>query len=215
MCIATAMHWPANADAMHGCMHSCLCSQHSFAGRRQLLVTIHRRHAVLDRVVRHGAHCKRHFSCCSHWFSRRASTKWCLDNTARGRAAKKKKGGGAGQKGGGGGGASSNGPIKPSGKVKEGCEPGTAACSDNPFKPLDTDGECRCRRAAYKEETRSIILSLDKVSKTAPNGKQILNKVGLGMYLGAKIGILGVNGVARSNQTSPLDLPASVCSIAA
>jgi len=62
LCIATAMHWPANADAMHGCMHSRLCSQHSFAGRRQLLVTTHRRHAVLDRVVRHGAHCKRHLS---------------------------------------------------------------------------------------------------------------------------------------------------------
>ena len=50
--------------------------------------------------------------------------------------------------------------------------------------------------AAYATETRSIILSLDRVSKTAPNGKQILKNVGLGMYLGAKIGVLGQNGAA-------------------
>lgn len=28
-----------------------------------------------------------------------------------------------------------------------------------------------------------MILTLDKVSKTAPNGKQILKNVGLGMYM--------------------------------
>lgn len=35
-------------------------------------------------------------------------------------------------------------------------------------------------RTAYEQETRKIILSLEDVTKVAPNGKQILNKVGLG-----------------------------------
>lgn len=36
------------------------------------------------------------------------------------------------------------------------------------------------RRAAYEQETRKIILSMDKVSKVSPSGKPILNGVGLG-----------------------------------
>ncbi len=42
-------------------------------------------------------------------------------------------------------------------------------------------------------------MSLDRVSKIAPNGKQILDRVGLGMYLGAKIGVLGQNGSGKSS----------------
>lgn len=53
--------------------------------------------------------------------------------------------------------------------------------------------------SAYSQETRKIILSLDRVSKVAPNGKQILKNVGLGMYLGAKIGVLGQNGAGKSS----------------
>jgi sulfate-transporting ATPase len=34
--------------------------------------------------------------------------------------------------------------------------------------------------------------------QVAPNGKQILSSVSLGMYLGAKIGILGGNGSGKS-----------------
>jgi len=49
-------------------------------------------------------------------------------------------------------------------------------------------------RSAYQTETRSTILTLDKVCKTAPNGKELLKNVSLGMYRGAKIGILGANG---------------------
>lgn len=49
-------------------------------------------------------------------------------------------------------------------------------------------------RGAYTQETRDIILSLDRANKTAPNGKQILKNVGVAMYLGAKIGFLGQNG---------------------
>ena len=50
------------------------------------------------------------------------------------------------------------------------------------------------RRGAYTQETRDVILSLDRATKTAPNGKQILKNVGVAMYLGAKIGFLGQNG---------------------
>ena len=53
---------------------------------------------------------------------------------------------------------------------------------------------CVVCRGAYSQETREIILSLDRATKTAPNGKQILKNVGVGMYLGAKIGFLGQNG---------------------
>jgi len=39
---------------------------------------------------------------------------------------------------------------------------------------------------------------MQKVSKVSPNGKQLLKNVSLGMYLGAKIGILGGNGAGKS-----------------
>ena len=32
-----------------------------------------------------------------------------------------------------------------------------------------------------------------------PNGKQLLKDISLGMYLGAKIGILGANGAGKSS----------------
>ena len=48
--------------------------------------------------------------------------------------------------------------------------------------------------AAYSQETRKVILSLDKVSLVTPQGKELLKNINLGMYLGAKIGILGANG---------------------
>lgn len=57
-------------------------------------------------------------------------------------------------------------------------------------------------RGAYGQETREIILSLDKATKTAPNGKQILKNVGVGMYLGAKIGFLGQNGTDPTSMLS-------------
>lgn len=52
--------------------------------------------------------------------------------------------------------------------------------------------------ATYAQETRKIILSLQGIRKVAPNGKQVLNNINLGMYLGAKIGILGANGAGKS-----------------
>jgi len=53
--------------------------------------------------------------------------------------------------------------------------------------------------SAYTQETRRTILTMHKVSKRAPNGKEILKNVSLGMYLGAKIGILGANGAGKSS----------------
>jgi ABC-type polysaccharide/polyol phosphate transport system ATPase subunit len=35
--------------------------------------------------------------------------------------------------------------------------------------------------------------------QTTPNGKQLLKNVSLGIYLGAKIGILGANGSGKSS----------------
>lgn len=43
-------------------------------------------------------------------------------------------------------------------------------------------------RAAYEQETRSIILSAQRLTKVAPNGKQVLKDVSVAMYKGAKIG---------------------------
>ena len=80
----------------------------------------------------------------------------------------------AGTGGGGGGGAKTGGNQghKSPGKVKEG--------------------------SAYQTETRKIILSLGKVRKVTPNGKELIKNINLGMYLGAKIGILGANGAGKS-----------------
>jgi sulfate-transporting ATPase len=87
-----------------------------------------------------------------------------------GKKDKRKSGGG----GGGGGGAKTGGNQghKSPGKVKEG--------------------------SAYQTETRKIILSLGKVRKVTPNGKELIKNINLGMYLGAKIGILGANGAGKS-----------------
>lgn len=51
---------------------------------------------------------------------------------------------------------------------------------------------------AYNQETRDIILSLDHVEKKSKDGSYILKDVCLGMYMGAKIGILGKNGAGKS-----------------
>ncbi|CAJ1442980.1 unnamed protein product, partial [Effrenium voratum] len=51
---------------------------------------------------------------------------------------------------------------------------------------------------AYDQETRDIILSLDHVDKKSQDGSFILKDVSLGMYMGAKIGILGKNGAGKS-----------------
>jgi sulfate-transporting ATPase len=45
---------------------------------------------------------------------------------------------------------------------------------------------------------RKIILSLDKIGKRITSGKEILKNINLGMYLGAKIGVLGANGSGKS-----------------
>lgn len=50
---------------------------------------------------------------------------------------------------------------------------------------------------AYSQETRKMILTMSRVSKLTPQGKTLLKDVSLGMYLGAKIGILGANGAGK------------------
>ena len=79
-------------------------------------------------------------------------------------SAKKKggKGGGGGASGGssggkGGGGGGGGQKLKSPGDVRQG--------------------------SAYTQETRKIILSLEKIRKVTPAGKEILKNVGLGMYL--------------------------------
>ena len=52
--------------------------------------------------------------------------------------------------------------------------------------------------SAYQTETRKIILSLNKVRKVTPQGKELIKNINLGMCLGAKIGILGANGAGKS-----------------
>jgi energy-dependent translational throttle protein EttA len=52
--------------------------------------------------------------------------------------------------------------------------------------------------AAYGQETRKTILTMNRVSKVTPTGKTLLSNVSLGYYLGAKIGILGANGAGKS-----------------
>lgn len=52
--------------------------------------------------------------------------------------------------------------------------------------------------SAYSQETRQTILTMQKLTKTTPTGKQLLKNVSLGIYLGAKIGILGANGSGKS-----------------
>ena len=52
---------------------------------------------------------------------------------------------------------------------------------------------------AYEQETRKVILTLDRVSKSVSSGgKKLLDNVSVSMYLGAKIGVLGANGAGKS-----------------
>ena len=48
------------------------------------------------------------------------------------------------------------------------------------------------------QETSTTILTLNKVGKVVPGGKEILSNISLGIYLGAKIGVLGANGAGKS-----------------
>jgi len=59
-------------------------------------------------------------------------------------------------------------------------------------------GKVRTDRDAYSQETRRTILTMEKVSKTTPQGKVLLKNISLSYYLGAKIGVLGANGAGKS-----------------
>jgi ATP-binding cassette ChvD family protein len=94
-------------------------------------------------------------------------------------------GGGSGSGSGGGGGG---GDAKPA---------GAAAKRQN--QSMKSGGSKNVSEgSAYQTETRKIILSLNKVRKVTPQGKELIKNINLGMYLGAKIGILGANGAGKS-----------------
>jgi len=86
----------------------------------------------------------------------------------------------------------SGGPPKPAGGGGGGGGAGTST------KQYKSPGDVRVDREAYGQETRKVILSLEKIRKVAPNGKELLKNINLGMYLGAKIGVLGANGSGKS-----------------
>ncbi len=48
-------------------------------------------------------------------------------------------------------------------------------------------------------ESRKIIFSMHKVSRTHPPKKVVLKDISLGFYYGAKIGVLGLNGAGKSS----------------
>lgn len=54
------------------------------------------------------------------------------------------------------------------------------------------------RGRAYEYETKRIILSVSHLRKVTQTGREILKNINIGMYLGAKIGILGSNGAGKS-----------------
>ena len=77
--------------------------------------------------------------------------------TYAGKKSARKAGGGAPKTGGGGGGGGgASGKYKSPGEVKEG--------------------------SAYQTEKRKIILSMSKVRKRKPNGKELIKNMNLGMY---------------------------------
>ena len=49
-----------------------------------------------------------------------------------------------------------------------------------------------------QDEGRQIIFSMKKVSKTTPQGKQVIKDIYLSFFYGAKIGIIGMNGSGKS-----------------
>ena len=90
--------------------------------------------------------------------------------------------------GGSGGGGGGGGDAKPA---------GAAAKRQN--QSMKSGGSKNVSEgSAYQTETRKIILSLNKVRKVTPQGKELIKNINLGMYLGAKIGILGANGAGKS-----------------
>jgi ATPase subunit of ABC transporter with duplicated ATPase domains len=103
-------------------------------------------------------------------------------------AAAKKKGG----KGGGGGGKA---PPPPS------------TNNDAPRSASEARRGAK-EGAAYNSETRRIVLSLDRVSKTTPLGKSLLKDISVGLYLGARVAVVGANGSGKSTLLRIIDAAA-------
>ena len=120
-------------------------------------------------------------------------------------AAKGKKGGagsggssgGSGGGSGGGGGGGGGGKFKSPGEVKEGAaySQETRCVSDGADS---TPFSCSLSLLYVCATPRKTILTMNRLNKVTPSGKQLLKGVSLGIYLGAKIGILGANGAGKS-----------------
>jgi ATP-binding cassette ChvD family protein len=53
-------------------------------------------------------------------------------------------------------------------------------------------------KSTYMSDDKKVIFSMVNVSKSTPQGKQILKNIYLSFFYGAKIGILGLNGAGKS-----------------
>lgn len=77
---------------------------------------------------------------------------------------------------------------------------GTGAGSASPKQKSSGGGGTAVaeKGAAYANETRQIILNVRNLRKVTPLGKELLKNINIGMYLGAKIGVIGANGSGKS-----------------
>lgn len=70
--------------------------------------------------------------------------------------------------------------------------------SADPAAGVKTGRAPKREGAAYEQETRKIILTLDRATKATPAGKKLLDNVSVSMYLGAKVSL--VCGVWRERE---------------
>eukprot|EP00897_Mesotaenium_endlicherianum_P006106 jgi/Mesen1/5523/ME000279S04727 len=151
-------------------VHKRSCSKYQTSALRPH--TLSSRHSSIQGLtvpVNNRIDCRKYFS---------SDVDYGRHSGIRAMAKKGKKGGGAGGAGGGGGGGGGGAAVQ--------------------YKSAGSKAPAEDRGTAYQNETRKIILSVRNLQKVAPNGKQILKGINVGMYLGAKIGFLGSNGAGKS-----------------
>ena len=82
-------------------------------------------------------------------------------------------------------------------REREAAGGGSSSSSSSSKSSYKSPGKVK-EGSAYASETRRVVLSLSKVGVTTPAGKSLLQNISLGIYHGAKIGILGANGAGKS-----------------
>ncbi len=80
-----------------------------------------------------------------------------------------------------------------------------ACCCAAPVSTLASTVHARVRTGPLPSKTLCSAATATAVAQIAPSGKELLKGVSLGMYLGAKIGILGANGAGAPG--TALDCP--------